>query len=241
MSDGWPWPWLRARARRLRHAALPADIRARLDRLRAGGRLSPRREPLAAARFVVLDLETTGPRLDRDRLIALGAVAVCQGGVRHDDAFTAVLRQPVPSAVDNILVHRIGGQRQVGGADPVAALTDFLEYRGTSPAVAFRAEFDAAVLARELELQLGLRLPGAMLDVAVLLPALFPGTQNDSLDEWVRHFRLVPIGRHDALADAYTTAQLLLVVLAAAQRGGARSVGDLLALQRDQRWLGRRR
>ena len=51
----------------------------------------------------------------------------------------------------------------------------------------------------------------------------------------------MPIGRHDALADAYTCAQLLLIALDAAQRMGARTTGDLIALESAQRWLGRRR
>ena len=51
----------------------------------------------------------------------------------------------------------------------------------------------------------------------------------------------VPIGRHDALADAYTCAQLLLIALDAAQRMGARTTGDVIELESAQRWLGRRR
>jgi DNA polymerase III epsilon subunit-like protein len=75
----------------------------------------------------------------------------------------------------------------------------------------------------------------------VVLPALFPGTQNDTLDDWLGHFALTPIGRHDALADAYTGAQLLMIALAAAQRVGVRTTGELVELEAAQRWLGRRR
>ena len=79
---------------------------------------------LASAKFAFLDLETTGPRMLVDRIISIGAVAVRQGRVRHDDAFEALLRQERSSEVDNILVHQIGGQQQLGGGDPVAALLD---------------------------------------------------------------------------------------------------------------------
>jgi DNA polymerase-3 subunit epsilon len=240
------WPWQRRIERRRVRAALPEGLRARLAELRrhelgfaSGRRL--RAMPLALARFVALDLETTGPRMDRDRVIALGAVAVAERALAHADAFAAVLRQSASSSVDNILVHQIGGQQQLGGLDPAAALVEFLEFRGAAFAVAFRAEFDAEVLGRELELQLGIRVPRRFLDLAVLLPALYPGTQNDTLEDWLEHFALAPIGRHDALADAYTSAQLLLIVLDAAQRLGARTTGDLLELENAQRWLGRRR
>jgi DNA polymerase III subunit epsilon len=240
------WPWQRRIERRRVRAALPAPLQARLAQLRrrelgfvSGRRL--RATPLALARFVALDLETTGPRMDRDRVIAIGAVGVAERALAHTDAFAAVLRQSASSSVDNILVHQIGGQQQLGGLDPVSALLEFLEFRGAAIAVAFRAEFDAEVLGREIELQLGIRVPRRFLDLAVLLPALYPGTQNDTLEDWLEHFALTPIGRHDALADAYTGAQLLLIVLDAAQRLGARTTGDLLELERAQRWLGRRR
>ncbi len=240
------WPWTRQLERRQVRAALAEPLRARLAHLhrRALGAASGRRlraTPLALARFVAVDLETTGPRMDCDRVIAIGAVAVAERALAHADAFAAVLRQSASSSVDNILVHQIGGQQQLGGVEPAAALLEFLEFRGAAFAVAFRAEFDAEVLGRELELQLGVRVPRRFLDLALLLPALHPGTQNDSLEDWLEHFGLVPIGRHDALADAYTTAQLLLIVLDAAQRLGARSAGDLVDLEAAQRWLGRRR
>ena len=240
------WLLQRRFERRRTRAALPVPMRERLARLKrqelglARGR-ALRDEPLALARLVALDLETTGPRLDRDRIISIAGVAVAGRALAHADIFAAVLRQRQSSSVENILVHQIGGEQQLGGADPAAALVEFLEFRGASFAVAFRAEFDATVLGRELELTLGIRVPRRCLDLAVLLPALFPGSQNDTLAEWLAHFGLEPIGEHDALADAYAAAQLLLITLDAAQRLGARSTGDLVAFERAQRWLGLRR
>jgi hypothetical protein len=43
--------------------------------------------------------------------------------------------------------------------------------------------------------------------------------------------------RHDALGDAFSTAQLLLVVLAEARRQGTATVEALRALARSSRWL----
>ncbi|HXQ32134.1 MAG TPA: 3'-5' exonuclease [Steroidobacteraceae bacterium] len=227
-------------------AALPEALRARLAALKrarggfAAGR-ALRAAPLALARFVALDVETTGPRMDRDRIIAIGAVAVAERSVGHRDAFAAVLRQRRSSSVDNILVHRIGGQQQLGGQAGAEALVELLEFMGSAVAVAFRAEFDATVLARELELELGVRVPRRFVDLAVLLPALFPGTQNDTLEDWLGHFSLQPIGRHDALADAYMSAQLFLIALDTAERRGARTTGGLMSFETAQRWLGWRR
>jgi DNA polymerase-3 subunit epsilon len=234
------------RLRRLRtRRALPTELRARLARQKSGReRLRSDREtlaqPLALARFVVLDLETTGPRMLVDTIISIGAVAVEARAIHHDDAFERVLRQPQASGHDNILVHQIGGQAQAAGEEPAGALVDFLEHLDASPAVAFRAEFDSTVLQREMETRLGILPRTRFLDLAVVLPALFPDRQNVTLDDWILHFGLPPIGRHHAIADAYAEAQLWLLALEQCHRAGLRTVGDLVALERAQRWLGKR-
>lgn len=240
--------WFRdSLTRRRIRGALPPDARSRLAALRVRARQREREDRsdtgglFSLARLVAMDLETTGPDMNADRIISIGAVAVTGRTVRHGDAFEAVLRQERESRVDNILVHQIGGQQQRGGAEPGDALLSFLEFLDGSIAVAFRAEFDATVLRRELHGRLGIRARLRFLDLACVLPALFPGTPNDTLDDWAGHFGLPPVGRHQAIADAYTNAQLLLVALERSQRLGLRTAGDLLDLERSQRWLGRRR
>jgi DNA polymerase-3 subunit epsilon len=229
------------RARRTRRSLEP-EIRKRLRRVKRGFLERPGLgQPLALARFVALDLETTGPRMFIDRIISIGAVAVSERMVRHGDAYEALLRQDRSSAVDNILIHQIGGQEQLGGMDPVEALVGCLEFIGESRVVAFRAEFDATVFEREVRERLGVRAWPRFLDLAALLPAMFPGTANDTLDDWVAHFRLPPIGRHHAIADAYATAQLLMILLEAAPRFGVATTADLRDAEQAQRWLGRRR
>ena len=238
--------WESVTRRRIR-GTLPPDLRRRLAALRVRARQRAREDRSVTAglfslvRFVAMDLETTGANMHADRVISIGAVAVAGRTARHADSFEVVLRQDQESRVDNILIHQIGGQEQRAGEEPVGALLSFLEYLDGSIAVAFRAEFDATVLRRELHEQLGIRTPQRFLDLAVVLPALFPGTPNDTLDDWTAHFGLPPIGRHHAIADAYANAQLLLLVLEQAQRIGLRTAGDLLDLEKSQRWLGRRR
>lgn len=198
-------------------------------------------QPLALARLVCVDFETTGPNMHKDRIISVGAVAVHGRVVCHDDAFEVVLRQAQSSDVENILIHQIGGQEQLGGTAPVEALMGFLDFMRASVALAFRAEFDETVFKREVNQVLGLPQELLFLDLAVLLPALFPDTSNDSLDDWVQYFELPPIGRHHAIADAYANAQLLLLLIEQAQRRGITKVDELVAMEKAQRWLGKRR
>ncbi|HEX6138087.1 MAG TPA: 3'-5' exonuclease [Casimicrobiaceae bacterium] len=192
------------------------------------------------ARYVVVDVETTGLDLRRDAPIAIGAVGVCRGSIAFGDAFQVVLRQHAASLDANILIHGIGGETQLAGRDPTLAMLDFVEYAGASPLVAFRAEFDRPMLERAARDNLGVELRLPFIDLAFLLPALFRGTDCGSLDEWLAHFGGGVAARHDPLADAYATAQLLLIALAAADAVGMGNAQGLLAVQKAQRWLGRR-
>ena len=188
-----------------------------------------------AVRWVVLDCESSGLDPERDRLLSLGAVAVREGRIDHADSFGAVLRQAEASAPQNILVHGIGGDAQRAGRDPAEALEAFARYAGESPAVAFHAAFDRALLRRAIP-----SWKARWLDLAQLAPALLPARAKScrSLDDWLAAFGIEVAGRHDALADAYATAQLLLVLLAEAERQGIGEARGLYAAERGRRWLG---
>jgi DNA polymerase-3 subunit epsilon len=191
--------------------------------------------PLRALRWVVVDCESSGLDPERDRLLSIGAVAVREGRVDHADAFDAVLRQAHASEAQNILIHGIGGEAQLGGREPATALAEFANYVASGIPVGFHAPFDRVLLERAL--------PGwkrRWLDLAQLAPALFPARARicKTLDEWLAAFAIEHPARHDAAADAYATAQLLLVVLAEAERQGLTAAGDLFAAERGRRWLG---
>ena len=83
------------------------------------------------------------------------------------------------------------------------------------------------MLARAVKAVLGVPFHHPWIDLAVLLPALFPGAEATTLDDWLGHFRLAGAERHHALADAFATAQLLQIVLDAADRVGMRTAADL--------------
>lgn len=196
--------------------------------------------PHALARYVVVDTETTGLDMRRDQVIAIGAAGVDGGVLRLADCFDVVLRQASASPDANILIHRIGGEAQLAGVEPKQGVLGFLEYLAKSPLVAFRAEFDRTMLARAVKAVLGVPFHHPWIDLAVLLPALFPKTEAATLDDWIGHFGLAGAGRHHALADAFATAQLLQIVLHAADHVGMGTAADLIAIQRAQVWLGKR-
>jgi DNA polymerase III subunit epsilon len=196
-------------------------------------------KPARNLRFVVVDVETTGLRPYRDRLLAIGAVAMTGMLVRLDDTFETTLRQAAPSAPENILVHGIDGTTQTSGVDAAEALGRFLQFVRGDPLVGFHAEFDRTFVSRAMRSALGIAPWNAWLDVAEVAPALFPehADRAQTLDDWTALFGIENPARHEALADAVATAQLLQVVLARAEQRGISSLAELVKTAREQRWL----
>jgi len=170
-------------------------------------------------RFVVVDVETTGLNLLTDTLISIGAVAVVNGRIALGDSFSVVLQQRESSRKENILIHGISGSVQREGVPPVDALLAFLEYLGKSPLVAFHVAFDETMIRRAMRQYLGISFKRLWLDLAYVLPALYPDLMRGhrALDDWVSHFDIRNDDRHNAVADALATAELLLVAIAQAR------------------------
>ena len=190
-------------------------------------------------RLVVVDVETTGLNLAKDRLIAIGAVAVTRGKIDLDDSFEVIVQQQNASAKDNILIHGITGTAQQAGVSPVEALLAFLEFLGKSPLVAFHVTFDQTMIRRALKDYLGLDFKHAWLDLAYAVPALYPdkARRYRALDDWIGYFRIQNFSRHSALADALATAQLLQVAGAKARSQEIHQFKGLLELEKAQRYI----
>ncbi len=192
----------------------------------------------ALERIVVVDVETTGLDLANDTLISIGAVAVVNGRIALGDSFSVVLQQNEVSRRENILIHGISGAVQREGAPPADALLAFLGFLGKSPLVAFHVAFDETMIRRAMRQHLGLNFRHPWLDLAYVLPALWPELMRShrTLDDWAMHFSIRNEDRHNAVADALATAQLLLAAIAQARMSkGTTSYDNLHSLARRYR------
>lgn len=193
--------------------------------------------PFSQTRLVVLDVETTGLNLATDSLISIGAVAVVNGRVSLGDSFSVVLQQGEASRKENILIHGISGSEQREGELPADGLLDFLEYAGKSPFVAFHVRFDETMIRRALRQYLGFTLNHYWLDLAYVMPALNPELMHTHrlLDDWAGYFNIQNEDRHNAVADAMVTGQLLMVAMAQMEQKHGSSYDNLRSLERNYR------
>lgn len=193
--------------------------------------------PLREARFIILDTETSGLNPHKDRLLSIAAVAVEHGCVHLSDIFDCVLQQCAPSANENIVIHGISGSEQLDGEPPVSALLRFLEFAHKHPLVAFRADFDRRFIDAALQQHLGCASAGPWLDLADLMPALFPDEGATQLDDWLLRFGITPARRHSALGDAAACAELMLIALTQAHTRRIDNLRNLRKSIAQRRWL----
>lgn len=215
------------------------------DLLAALGQRLRRPAPVDEGRWLVLDVESSGLDMRRDRLIAIAAVAVRVGGARPaidlGDSFERVLRQPetaAPPDKANIVLHGIGLGAQRAGEPPVDVLRDFEAYAGHSPLVAFHAAFDRTMIERARRAAGLARLYNPWLDLEPLAAVLHPKVRARSLDEWIAHFDIPCMQRHQAAADTLATAELMLRLWPALQAECAQPrFADAASLAAQRRWL----
>jgi DNA polymerase-3 subunit epsilon len=194
-------------------------------------------------RWVVLDVETSGLDPARDRLLAIAAIAVRVDwqakrlAIVPGDSFEVVLRQQQASAVDNILLHGIGAQRQREGVPAGEALRALHAWCGNSPLLAFHAAFDRALIERYAQPELGGWSP-PWLDIEHLCAVTNESAAARSLDEWMAYFGIQCALRHQAAADTLAECEVLLRVWprVAAECSSWRDVARMAARQR---WIAR--
>jgi len=198
-------------------------------------------KPHFRTRYVVVDVEASGLNMVKDKLISIGAIAVCEGVIDVNDAFEVVLRQDKVSSHENILIHGIGGSAQQEGVEPAEALLAFLDYVGHAPLVAYHAEFDQAMIGRALREVFGREIDLSWIDLAWVMPELFREKIEGQvvLDEWLSLFGIENILRHNAVSDAYATAKLLLIALTRGAALGKDSATSFMETEKARRWIRR--
>ncbi len=213
---------------------LPATAVRALDHLR-GLAWPDERAPIARTRFAIVDTETTSPDPKRAELLAIGTCFVDDDALRMDSTFEIPVRPVRPSGEANILIHGIGQAQQSNGLPVGDAVSEWLLHATPAVLVGFHALFDATVIARHARASIGARLPMQWLDVGLLLPALatHDAPRVHPLDHWLDHFGIHCAQRHGASADAFATAQLLLIALDRARARGITDVRGLRKLQHD--------
>lgn len=181
--------------------------------------------------FVVLDTETTGLRPEAgDRIVSLAGVSVRAGAVRRHDSFDALVRpeRPIPPASTRF--HGIT-DAMVAKAPPIGiVLPAFLRFAQGAVLVGHEVSFDLAFLSRDMtRLGLGpLMSDHPVLDTGLLSRLIHGPEAEHTLEAVAGRLGVTVIGRHSALGDALTTAEVLVRLLELLRKRGLVTLGQAL-------------
>lgn len=157
--------------------------------------------------FVVIDLETTGLRPDKDEIIEIGAVQIKNGKIV--ETFHRLI-QPTGSVPQAILaLTNISAVDLLNAPQLEDVFPEFLRFIAGHTIAGHNVMFDVGFLNEACD-ALGYALPTSpdTLDSLNLARMLFPGSADYGLHDLALKFNLDEICAHRALSDAMTTAHL---------------------------------
>lgn len=197
----------------------------------------PADEPLSTLPIVVLDTETTGLSVQRDRLVAIGGLQ-CRGGHLEPSPPLDYLVHPgikIPKRATDI--HGITDDTVAFAPSFPLIWPSIQIYWHRRVLVGHNIAFDLAVLRHEAErARLPFHPPAAALDVGLLYAGLKPRMAMISLDTIAEDFGIEITGRHSAVGDAEAAATIWAHLLPALSRIGVATLDaaqSLMAKQRD--------
>lgn len=198
--------------------------------------------PAGQTRFVVFDLEMSGLDPARGDILSVGALRMTGGRMDLSGLYSSLVR-PAGQRLEaqNVRVHQLT-PGQLAAHPPIQeVLPAFLEFIGDAVLTGWHVELDMAFL-RSWARRLGLgAVRNKSLDVLGLYLAIRGGRASQILEELplkdvdlynvARALGVAPRGAHDALGDAYVTAQVFqrfLSMLRASRQGEDPTLATLL-------------
>ena len=196
--------------------------------------------PFTDFRFLVMDTELTGLDEKRDCIVSLGAVRMTGGVIDIGDTFYQLVNPETALSASSVVIHEITPS-EVAAKPPIeAVLAEFLEFAGEDILMGHFISLDLAFLNREMRRVFNHEVRNPVLDTYSIYAWLSRRLKSHAcfttppsgyrLYDIVKCFGIPVSGAHNAIADAFTTAQLFQRFLPLLAEAGAGDIEDLLRI-----------
>jgi len=193
------------------------------------------------ADYVAFDTELTGLDFRKDSMISIGAVKMKGGRIFPARTFHSLLKPDCELKAESVVVHEITQTDLAGACSQPEVIEKFLEFIGDAVLVGHFVHIDTTFLSQAMKKLYGVKLQNRSVDTMGLHDWLY-----DNDNSFARHHRGmtlkkdlfsmarkydIPVEReHDALNDAFLSAQLFQKFLVFLPGCGIRTLGDLVSV-----------
>ncbi len=168
--------------------------------------------------FVVLDTETTGLNLTKDRMLCIGAIKLTNNAISIKESLEIYIEQEHYDS-ESAEIHGILKRSKKEQFSELDALQQFLAYAKNHVLVGHHVSFDIAMINAALRRNGLPHLKNKTLDTGLLykrtllISSVLRKKESYSLDELADKFRISKKDRHTALGDALITAIAFLAII----------------------------
>lgn len=196
--------------------------------------------PISAARFVVLDTELTGLDQRRDSLISIGAFRMTGGAIEVGTYFDRMMNPEREMNPKSVVIHGVTPSEVQNEPATKPILAEFWSYCKDAILVGHCIDVDMFYLNKELRVLHGRELSNPVVDTyslyewlvgkGILRPQKASGGASTALFAIAADLGISAAAAHNALSDAYTTAQIFQRFLSFFRREGITTIGALLRI-----------
>lgn len=191
--------------------------------------------------FVVFDTELTGLNAKKDSIVSVGAIRMRGGTILLGDRFYRVAEPRTALTAESVVIHGITPSEASGAPSIYQLLPEFLAFCGNAVLVGHVVSIDLLFMNSVMKQVYGKPLPNQAIDTLRLHQwiagkdqdccAFFEGSpEGTDLFTLAGSYHIPVEQAHNALYDAFVTAQLLQRFLALLPEQGISSAGDLLKI-----------
>lgn len=193
--------------------------------------------PVTEARFTALDTELTGLDKKKDTIISIGAIKMSGGRIDLGQSFYQLVNPGMEIGMASIVVHEITPS-DVKERPPIdSVIISFIEFCSDSILLGHFISIDLAFINREAVRMTGQPLKNHAVDTMMLVDWLkwnnhgqdtALDTETYQLHEIAKALGIAPQGAHNAMMDAFMTAQVFQRLVPRLERHGIRTTERLL-------------
>ncbi|MCP4672623.1 MAG: 3'-5' exonuclease, partial [Desulfobacula sp.] len=178
--------------------------------------------------YTVFDTETTGLNPDGgDEIISIGAVRIVNNRIVYQDIFEELVDPKRDIPIESYRIHGINYEMVMEKETIKKVLPRFRQFTSDTVLLGHNIAFDMKMLKLK-EKPTGIRFNNPTLDTLLLSAVLHPVHEQHDMENIAKRLGVNIIGRHTALGDAITTAEIFKKLIPILNSNGILTLKDAL-------------